>query len=95
LFSDSTNEPASKELQDAFNVLVSTPSQRGLLAGIAAEQLIPLTSISSTSSNNDFHADLSNLSSHLKDNEPAYVILRRVPEAADGFVAVTRYDLKV
>lgn len=26
---------------------------------------------------------------HLKDNEAAYIILRRYPDAADGFVAVT------
>jgi twinfilin len=29
------------------------------------------------------------LTPHLKDNEAAYIILRRYPDAADGFVAVT------
>ncbi|KAI9801120.1 MAG: Twinfilin-1 [Piccolia ochrophora] len=78
---------ASKELHDAFNDLVSSPSQRGLLAGIKAEQLVPLDFIPSQS--DDFSKDLSALASSLKDHEPAYVILRRYADAADGYVAIT------
>ncbi|KAI9808384.1 MAG: Twinfilin-1 [Pycnora praestabilis] len=78
---------ASQELHGAFNDLVSNPSQRGILASIKNEQLIPLESISSSSS--DFVADLPNLLSLLKDNEAVYIILRRYADAPDGFVAVT------
>ncbi|KAI9803273.1 MAG: hypothetical protein M1825_002064 [Sarcosagium campestre] len=77
---------ASKELIDAFNDLVSSTDQRGLLAGIKGESLVPLDSIPSTSA--DFEGDLAVLEAKLKDNEAAYVILRRYPEQ-DGFVAVT------
>ncbi len=48
---------------------------------------MPLESLPSTSS--DFFSDLAPLFESLKDNEAAYVILRRYPNAPDGFVAVT------
>lgn len=49
--------------------------------------MIPLEVIPSASA--EFSSDLSGLGSLLKDNEAAYVILRRYQDAADGFVAVT------
>lgn len=77
----------SNELHQAFNKLVSSPDQRGLLAGIEKEQLVPLETISSSSA--EFSSDLGGLKSLLKDDEAAYVILRRYPDATDGFVAIT------
>ena len=79
---------ASQELQDTFNTLVSSfPSQRGLIAGIKNEQLVPIHIV--TSSSNDFFDDLVSLDDFVKDNEAAYIILRRYQNAPDGFVAVT------
>ncbi|MCJ1257968.1 Twinfilin-1 [Lignoscripta atroalba] len=79
---------ASKELHDAFNALVSSfPSQRGLIASIKNEQLVPVETIKSSS--NDFFDDLKTLDSLIKDNEAAYIVLRRYPNAPDGFVVVT------
>ncbi|KAI9675358.1 MAG: Twinfilin-1 [Caeruleum heppii] len=78
---------ASKELHEAFNELVSSVNQRGLVAGIRNEQLVPVQSISSTIA--DFSADLTNLGPLLRDDEAAYVILRRYDDASDGYVAVT------
>jgi len=82
-----TPETASQELHEAFNNLVSSPHQRGLLAGIQKEQLVPLEPIPSESA--DFFSDLSSLASLIQDNEAAYIILRRHADAADGYVAVT------
>ena len=42
-----------------------------------------------TSSSSDFSSDLEELAAYLKDDEAAYVILRRYADASDGFVAVT------
>ena len=79
---------ASKELQDAFNDLVSSfPAQRGILATITNERLVPAGVISS--SDIDFFEDLKALDSLVKDNEAAYIILRRYHNAPDGYVAVT------
>lgn len=78
---------ASQELHDAFNTLVSTPSQRGLLATIKSESLVPVAAIKSESP--EFLSDLSSLSSHLKDNEALYILLRRYDDASDGYIAVT------
>ncbi|KAI9782320.1 MAG: Twinfilin-1 [Peltula sp. TS41687] len=77
----------SNELHQAFNELVSSPDQRGLLAGIEKEQLVALEAIPSHSA--EFSSDLKGLTSLLKDNEAAYVILRRYEEATDGYVAIT------
>ncbi|KAL1584843.1 hypothetical protein WHR41_06622 [Cladosporium halotolerans] len=77
---------ASQELQTAFNDFVSSPSQRGLLAGIENEALIPLNTIPLQS---DFNADLSQLQSHLSPNAARYVLLKVAPGEPDGFVAVT------
>ena len=77
----------SKELQDAFNDLVSNPSQRGLLVTIQSEALIPFATLPSTTT--DFHSDLSALPSHLQKDAAAYIILRRYQNAPDGYVAVS------
>ena len=77
----------SKELQDAFNDLVSSPAQRGLLVTIQSETLIPSATLPSSST--DFHSDISALPSHLKNDAASYIILRRYQNAPDGYVAVT------
>ena len=78
---------ASEDLQRAFSDLLSNPSQRGLLAGIKDEKLVPVQPIPSTSPN--FESDLPKLAELIKDNEAAYVILRRYDDGIDAFVAVT------
>ncbi|KAI9659418.1 MAG: Twinfilin-1 [Bathelium mastoideum] len=66
---------ASQELRDAFKTLQTTPTQRGLLAGITNESLVPLAPISSTSPS--FLDDLANLTPHLSPAAAAYILLRR------------------
>lgn len=66
---------------------MSSPSQRGVIVGIKDERLEPLQIIPSTSP--DFSEDLTQLASLLKENEAAYIILRRYPNTPDGFVIVT------
>jgi twinfilin-like protein len=78
---------ASQELHTAFQSLVSNPGQCGLFVTISKEQLVPGPTLASESG--DFASDLHLLTPHLKDNEAAYIILRRYPNAADGFVAIT------
>ncbi|KAF2201708.1 actin depolymerizing protein [Delitschia confertaspora ATCC 74209] len=65
---------ASSELQSALKSLLSTPSQRALLATISKETIIPLDIVSSSSS--DFVTDLEALNPHLKPNEAFYIFLR-------------------
>ena len=77
----------SRELHQAFNELDSSLGLRGLLAGIENEQMIPLQSIPSTS--DDFLSDLGGLPGQLKDDQAAYVILRRFPHHHDAFIVVT------
>ena len=77
----------SQELHSAFNDLVSSPSQRGIIATISNETLTPLHTL--PASTTDFFADLPALKSHLTTNQAAYIILRRYQNAPDGFVAVT------
>ncbi|KFY17748.1 hypothetical protein V492_00416 [Pseudogymnoascus sp. VKM F-4246] len=78
---------ASAELTAAFNNLVASPNQRGLLVTIEKEKLIPGPAIEPATS--DFFADLDLLTPHVKDNEAAYIILRRYPDASDSFIALT------
>lgn len=66
---------ASQELQTALQTLITSPSQRGLLATIKDERIVPGPVIPSTTSS--FLSDLSNLSSHVKPNEALYILLRR------------------
>ena len=77
----------SKELQDAFNDLISTPTQRGLIIGIKSEALTPLHTLPSKST--DFFSDLNGLPAFLQKDAAAYIILRRYQNAPDGYVAVT------
>ncbi|KAL9131105.1 MAG: hypothetical protein Q9217_000867 [Psora testacea] len=77
----------STELHDAFNDLVSSPSQRGLVATIQSESIIPLHTIPASSL--DFFSDLASLTPLLSDKEAAYIILRRYQNAPDGYLAVT------
>ena len=65
---------------------MSSPSQRGLLAGIENEALVPLNTIALHS---DFSSDLSQLSSLLSPTSARYVLLKIAPGESDGFVAVT------
>ncbi|KAJ9639350.1 Twinfilin-1 [Coniosporium tulheliwenetii] len=85
---------ASPELHTAFQTLLSSPTQRGLLASISNETLVPITTIPSTSSN--FTADLANLAPHLKPDAALYILLRRSPSTTSSpssatatFVAIT------
>jgi len=77
----------SNEIRDAFNELVSSPAQRGVIVSIHSESLIPSHTLPSSSP--DFFADLPQLPSLLSPKEAAYIILRRYPNAPDGYVAVT------
>lgn len=77
----------SKELQSAFNELVSSPSQRGLIATISSEALHPVHIIPAEST--DFFSDLPKLPLLLSKKEAAYIILRRYQNAPDGYVAVS------
>lgn len=77
----------SKELHEAFNELVTSPDQRGLIATIQSERLEPQNVLPSSSA--DFFADLPSLPTLLSSNQAAYIILRRYQNAPDGYVAVT------
>ena len=77
----------SKELHNAFNELVGSPSQRGLIASIQSEAVVPLHKLSSSSS--DFFSDLPSLTALLSDKQAAYILLRRYQNVPDGYVAVT------
>ncbi|OCK89146.1 actin monomer binding protein-like protein [Cenococcum geophilum 1.58] len=75
---------ATAELHSAFQTLLSTPSQRGILASISNETIIPGATIPSTTST--FLGDLVALQPHLTPNAALYIILRRAdsPAAASG-----------
>ncbi|KAG8531489.1 uncharacterized protein KY384_003118 [Bacidia gigantensis] len=77
----------SKELQDAFQELVSSPAQRGIVAIIKSEAITPLHVLPASSP--DFLSDLSSLRTLLSDNQAAYILLRRYENAPDGYVAIT------
>jgi twinfilin-like protein len=62
--------------------LITSTSQRGLLATIKDEQIIPGPTIASSSSS--FTSDLSNLSTHVKPNEALYILLRRANELSSS-----------
>lgn len=78
--------PASQELHDAFNELVSSSSQRGLLATIKNESLVPVSTLALSS---DFKSDLNSLQSHLTPTAALYILLKLDDAASDGYVAVT------
>lgn len=77
---------ASKDLHDAFNTFVSFSNDRILLASIQNEQLVPVTTIPSTSS--DFKSDLSALQPHINSTTALYILLKLSP-APDGYAAIT------
>lgn len=81
-----TSIPASQELHDAFNELVSSSSQRGLLATIKNESLVPSSTLALSS---DFKSDLNSLQSHLTPTAALYILLKLDDDASDGYVAVT------
>ncbi|KAI9678944.1 MAG: Twinfilin-1 [Trizodia sp. TS-e1964] len=76
---------ASEALHAAFTTLLSTPTQRGLLASIAHESIIPLSALPLTST---FHADLTQLAPHLTPTTALYIILR-LDEPTGGFVLIS------
>ena len=73
---------ASQELQTAVQTLLTSTSQRGLLATIKDEQIVPGAKI--TSSSSSFTSDLSNLSTHVTSKEALYILLRRADELSSG-----------
>lgn len=77
---------ASQDLHDAFNNLVSDSSQRGLLASIENESLIPVNTIPVQ---DDFESDLNQLQTHLAPNKAHYILLKIAPGEPNGYVAVT------
>ncbi len=79
---------ASQELQTAFQTLVSSHNQRGLLCTISKESLTPLRVLEPATSS--FADDLSLLEPHLQPKEALYIILRRYPSSESApFVAIT------
>ena len=65
----------------------ASPAQRALIVGIKQERLVPLEVIGSTT--DDFFDDVASIGALLKDDEAAYVLLRRYDNVPDGYVAVT------
>jgi twinfilin-like protein len=75
-------------LQTAFQTLVSSSDQRGLICTITKESLTPLTVLSPSTSS--FSDDLSLLAPHLQPNVALYIILRRYSTSETApFVAIT------
>lgn len=70
---------ASEELQAQFTSLLSTPDTFGLLITIEKEALVPVTTISSTSSS--FTENLQGLQQHLKPDVALYILLRRYDDS--------------
>lgn len=82
--------PASQELKTALGELITSTSQRGLLATIQGETIVPGASVSSNSST--FLSDLSGLQSHVQPNAALYILLRRADALSSpdkSLVAVT------
>ncbi|CAL3968843.1 hypothetical protein PZA11_004814 [Diplocarpon coronariae] len=79
---------ASQELHTAFQALVSSTDQRGLLCTITSESLTPLTVLAPSTPS--FTDDLSLLTPHLLPNAALYIILRRYAASDPApFVAIT------
>ncbi|KAF1833495.1 actin depolymerizing protein [Decorospora gaudefroyi] len=81
---------ASQELQSALGTLLTSTTQRGLLATIENETIIPSGTIPSTAST--FLSDLSNLTPHIPPNAALYILLRRadtLSTADKSLVAIT------
>ncbi|KAL7776378.1 hypothetical protein CFE70_006794 [Pyrenophora teres f. teres 0-1] len=85
-----TGTPASQELKSALGSLITSTNQRGILATIQNETIVPSGTISSTAST--FVDDLSNLQSHIQPNAALYILLRRADSLASpdkSLVAIT------
>ncbi|KAE8828406.1 hypothetical protein PTNB85_07594 [Pyrenophora teres f. teres] len=81
---------ASQELKSALGSLITSTNQRGILATIQNETIVPSGTISSTAST--FVDDLSNLQSHIQPNAALYILLRRADSLASpdkSLVAIT------
>ncbi|KAL3425011.1 cofilin/tropomyosin-type actin-binding protein [Phlyctema vagabunda] len=79
---------ASNELKTAFQTLVSSPSQRGLLCTITSEALTPLKVLEPATSS--FSNDLALLAPNLEPKVALYIILRRFDDSDPApFVAIT------
>lgn len=81
---------ASQELKSALGSLITSSSQRGIIATIQNETIVTASTISSSAST--FVDDLSNLQPHIKDNAALYILLRRADSLSDpdkSLVAVT------
>ncbi|KAH6490340.1 hypothetical protein HBI55_151920 [Parastagonospora nodorum] len=81
---------ASQELKSALGNLITSTSQRGLLATIQNETIIPGASIPSSSSS--FLSDLSALDTHVTPNAALYILLRLADDLSSpnkSLVAIT------
>ncbi|EDU42339.1 actin monomer binding protein [Pyrenophora tritici-repentis] len=81
---------ASQELKSALGSLITSTNQRGVLATIQNETIVPSGTITSTAST--FVDDLSNLSPHIQPNTALYILLRRADTLASAdksLVAIT------
>ncbi|KAF1927442.1 actin depolymerizing protein [Didymella exigua CBS 183.55] len=81
---------ASQELKSALGELIVSSTQRGLIARIDKESIVPGASIASSAPT--FLDDLANLGAHVQPNEALYVLLRRADSLASpdkSLVAIT------
>lgn len=81
---------ASAELKSALASLITSTNQRGLLATISSETIVPGAAIPATSSS--FLNDLSALEQHVTPTAALYILLRRadsLTSADKSLVAVT------
>lgn len=81
-----TKVPASKELVDQFNDLLSDSSHFGLIVTISSESLQPRKLL--TPAKSSFTDSLSLLSPHITPDEALYILLRRY-DSTPRLVAVT------
>ncbi|KAF2852594.1 actin monomer binding protein-like protein [Plenodomus tracheiphilus IPT5] len=80
---------ASQELKSALGSLITSTSQRGLLATIQNETIVPAGTIPASST---FASDLSALQSHIQPNAALYILLRRADSLSSSdksLVAIT------
>jgi twinfilin-like protein len=81
---------ASQELKAALGELIVSSTQRGLIARIDKETIVPGAPIQSSAAT--FLSDLSALSPHVKPNEALYILLRRADALSSpdkSLVAIT------
>ncbi|KAF2652162.1 twinfilin-1 [Lophiostoma macrostomum CBS 122681] len=83
---------ASSELQTALQSLLTSTTDRGLLATISSERIIPSTTIPTSSPSSTFTTDLAQLSPHLTPTTALYILLRRASPLSSpdkSLVAIT------